>query len=285
MLKRLLKEPLVHFLALAAVVFGVYGALDRSAASKPDEIVITGAKLDQLASLFAKVWQRPPTAPELKGLIDDFVKEEIFVREALNLGLDKDDSVIRRRLRSKMEFFNDNASALASPTDAELSEYLRANPGKFAIEPRFAFEQVFLSPERHGEKVVQDANSLLQTLRTKVAIDELGDATMLPSKLGLTDKTSIGQIFGPDFAEALEKMTPDQWTGPVESEFGLHLVRIGEHQAGRTPALSEVRAAVEREWTSERRSELEDQRLAVLLTRYRIRIEEPTGAPSQGRGR
>ncbi|MBA7467940.1 hypothetical protein ES707_03178 [subsurface metagenome] len=286
MLKRLVKEPLVHFLALAAVVFGVYGVLDRSGASKPDEIVITAARVDQLAALFARTWQRPPTAPELKGLIDDYVKEEIFVREALNLGLDKDDTIIRRRLRSKMEFFNDAASSLPAPTNGELAEYLRANPGAFEVEPRFAFEQILLSADRHGDNIARDAAALLETLRRNASINpgELGDATMLPFKLELTGKTSIGQMFGADFAEALEQTKPGQWTGPVKSEFGLHLVRTSEHQAGRSPALAEVRAAVEREWASEKRNAGEDQHLAALLARYRIRIEALRGDPRPATG-
>ncbi len=125
MLKGLLKEPLVHFLALALVVFALYGLINRSEAEKPDRIVITGPKIEQIASLFAKAWQRPPTAAELKDLIDDYVKEEILVREAFALGIDKDDTVIRRRLRLKMEFLSDAESDALLPTDPELAAYLK----------------------------------------------------------------------------------------------------------------------------------------------------------------
>ena len=125
MLRRLLKEPLVRFLALALVVFAVYGVINTSEVEKPDRIVITGPKIEQIAGLFAKAWQRPPTVAELKDLIDDYVKEEILVREALALGLDKDDTVIRRRLRLKMEFLSDAESEALSPTDAELEVYLK----------------------------------------------------------------------------------------------------------------------------------------------------------------
>lgn len=288
MLKRLLQEPLMHFLVLAAMIFVVYGALDRSGAGKPDEIVVTGAKVEQLASLFARVWQRPPTPQELKGLIDDHVKEEMFVREAINLGLDKDDAVIRRRLRAKMEFFNDAATTFPAPADAELSEYLSANRGKFVIEPMFAFDQIFWSADRHGENVARDALAVLAALRTATSVDQgdLGDATMLPSRLDVTGKTSIGHLFGTEFAEALQKATPGQWSGPVKSEFGLHLVRINAHQPERVPELSEVRAAVEREWANDKQKALEDRRLAALLTRYRITIEQsPKAAPRSAANR
>jgi parvulin-like peptidyl-prolyl cis-trans isomerase-like protein len=287
MMKRLLKEPLLHFLALAVAVFVAYGAFSRFEAGKPDEILITESRVDRLAAQFAAIWQRPPTSTELKNLIDDYVKEEIFVREALALGLDKDDTIIRRRLRLKMEFLNSAETTTLTPTDAELDKYLTANPDKFEIDPAYAFEQVLLGPDRHGDKINQDAASALQVLRTKLSIDpgELGDATLLPFKLELTSKASISQQFGPAFAGALDKIAPGQWSGPVESDFGLHLVRITEHRAGRVPALAEVRAIVEREWANDKRKALEEQRFAALLTRYRITLEEkPKGAPRPATG-
>ncbi|MGY4308054.1 hypothetical protein ACVIJ6_005297 [Bradyrhizobium sp. USDA 4369] len=281
MMRRLLKEPLLHFLALAAVVFVSYGVFNRFEAGKPDEIVITESRIARLAEQFAAMWQRPPASAELKNLIDDYVKEEILVREALALGLDKDDAIIRRRLRLKMEFFNSAETAILTPTDTELADYLKNNPEKFEIDPAYAFEQVLLSPDRHGERISQDAASVLQILRSKSSIDpdELGDATLLPYKLELTGKAPISQTFGPAFADALDKIAPGQWSGPVESDFGLHLIRITERQVGRAPALAEVRAPVEREWANEKRKAIEEQRLTALLTRYRITMEQmPKGA-------
>lgn len=287
MMKRILKEPLLHFLALAVAVFVAYGVFNRFEAAKPDEIIIRESRVDRLAAQFAAIWQRPPTSAELKNLIDDYVKEEIFVREALALGLDKDDVIIRRRLRLKMEFLNSAETATLTPTDAELESYLKDNPKKFEVDPAYAFEQVLLSPDRHGEKIDQDAASVLRVLRAKSSIDpgELGDATLLPRKVELTGKASISQTFGPSFADALDKIAPGQWTGPVESDFGLHLVRITEHQAGHAPALAEVRNVVEREWANEKRRAIEEQRLATLLTRYRITMEaKPKGAPRLANG-
>ena len=208
MLRRLLKEPLVHFLALALVIFAVYGVINTSEAEKPDRIVMTGPKIEQIAGLFAKAWQRPPTVAELKDLIDDYVKEEILVREALALRLDKDDTVIRRRLRLKMEFLSDAESEALSPTDAELEAYLRANPGKFEIDPMIAFRQIYLNPERRGDRLDQDAASILEVLRSGARPDPsaLGDTTLLPSELPMTSKSSIGEMFGREFAEALGKV-------------------------------------------------------------------------------
>jgi hypothetical protein len=279
MLKRVLKEPLVHFLALALVVFAVYSLMDRPEAEKPDRVVITGPKIEQIAGLFAKVWQRPPTAAELKDLIDDYVKEEILVREAFVLGLDKDDTVIRRRLRLKMEFLSDAESEALSPTDAELEAYLRANPGKFEIDPMIAFRQIYLNPERRGGRLDQDAASILEILRSGVRPDPsaLGDSTLLPSELPVTNKLSIGQIFGREFAEALRNTTPGQWSGPIKSAFGFHIVRVSDYTSGRIPDLDEVRKAVEREWANERRKAREDARFSELLKRYEVVIQNAPG--------
>jgi hypothetical protein len=282
MLRRLLKEPLAHFLALALVIFAVYGALNPSGAEKPDRIVVTGPKIEQIAGLFAKTWQRPPTVAELKGLIDDYVKEEIFVREALALGLDKNDTVIRRRLRLKMEFLSNAEIEALAPTDAELDAYLKANPGKFEIDPMMAFRQIYLNPERRGDRIDQDAASILEALLTNAPTDPatLGDATLLPAELPVASKTSISGTFGHEFAEALDKAAPGQWTGPIKSAFGLHIIRVMERETGRIPALDEAREVVAREWAYDKRNALQDARLDELLKRYEVII---ASSPKAGR--
>jgi len=276
-LKRLLAEPLFHFLALALLIFSAYSVLGATGAGKPDSIVVTAPKIEQLASVFARTWQRPPNAEELKGLIDDYVKEEIYVREALALGLDSDDTVIRRRLRLKMEFMNDTAVDALTPTDADLETYLKAHAAEFEVDPTIAFQQVFLSPERHGSKIDQDAASILESLRVGASVDPatLGDATLLPYELPLTSKSAISQTFGSEFAEAICNLDPGHWTGPVKSDYGLHVVHVSERKAGRLPQLDEARAAVVREWTNAKRQELEDNRFNDLLKRYRVTIEMP----------
>ncbi len=280
MLKRLLKEPLTHFIALALVIFVAYDVLGPSGGEKPDRLVVTGPKIEQIAAVFTKTWQRAPTVVELKGLIDDYVKEEIYVREASALGLDKDDTVIRRRLRLKMEFLNDAETDALTPTEADLETYLKAHPGDFEIEPMMAFQQVFLNPDRHGDKIDQDAAAILEVLLTRPATDPttLGDASLLPAELPLTSKMSIGQTFGADFAAALDKAAPGQWTGPIRSGFGVHLIRVSERKAGRVPALDEVHDAVAREWTNAKRKELADRRFDALLKHYEVTIESLSGA-------
>lgn len=287
MVRALLKEPLVHFLGLGLVVFAVYYVLDPPDQPQHDGIVVTQARIEQLAGLFAKTWQRPPTPEQLNGLIDDYVKEEVLYREALALGLDKDDTVVRRRMRQKMEFLSDIVIGILTPTDEELGAYLKANPNKFERDPQIAFEQVFLDPARHGERIDEDVASILEVLRSEPPADaaKQGDATLLPHKLGLTSSTRIGQTFGPEFAQAIVGIEPGAWSEPIKSTFGLHLVRIDKREPGRIPTLSEARDAVKREWAAEQRKELEDKRFAEYLKRYAVSIERQTDPASQQQSR
>jgi PPIC-type PPIASE domain len=275
LLKSLLKEPLLHFVAMALVIFAVYGVFSRGGTLAPDRIIVTAPKIEQMAAIFAKTQHRPPTADELKALIDNYIKDEIYYREALILGLDKDDTVIRRRLRQKMEFLSDASIDALSPTDTDLDAYLKAHLADFEIEPMVAFQQVFLRPDRHGDKIDQDAASILEALRTspETAPSSLGDPSLLPADLPLTRKMAVAQTFGPELGEALDQAIPGRWTGPVRSAFGLHLIRVSERKPGRMPALTEVRDAVAREWSNSKRKELEDRRLEEWLKRHPVTIE------------
>jgi hypothetical protein len=276
MLVRAIREPLVHFLVLAVLVFASYHVFAyRSGRGSTDRIVVTRGKIEQIAARFAQVWQRPPSPQELKGLIDDQVKEEIYVREALALGLDRDDIVIRRRLRQKIELLNDAGAEALLPTDSELEAYLKSHPEKFAVKPVISFQQVFLNPERHGARIGETVASILGTLKAnhENGASALGDATLLPAEMSLTDVSSIGHVFGNEFAEAIGKAEVGVWTGPITSDFGLHVVRVSERQSARFPALGDVRDAVRREWTNAKREQLENERLAALLKHYEVIVE------------
>jgi hypothetical protein len=285
MLTRWLKEPLVHFMAIGFVIFAAYALLNRNAPVAQASIVVSPAKIEQLVTLFGRTWQRPPTPGELKGVIDDYVKEEIYVREALALGLDKDDDGIRRRLRTKIEFLYDAESEALQPSDEALNAYLKANAARYTTEPVIAFQQIVLRPDVRGERIDADAADMLATLRGPGAPDAstLGDSIMLPFSMPPSSKTAIGQMFGPEFADAIEADPQGAWTGPVVSPYGLHLVRITYIERGRTKALKDVRAAVSRDWMNDQRKMVSDARLADLLKRYKVVIEAPaapgTSAP------
>lgn len=272
-MRRFVREPLLHFLVLALLVFAAYGLVPRREPATAT-IDVTQAKIAQLAGLFAKTWQRPPTAPELKGLIDDYVKEEIYVREALRLGLDTDDAVIRNRLRLKMEFVSDADAEATPPTGAQLQAYLDAHPEAFRRPPEVAFEQVYINPDKHIPDAAAAAAALLEPLRKDAGYAATaGDTSLLPASLPLTDQQGIAQVFGDDFAAAVLRLAPGQWEGPVPSAVGLHLVKVTQYLPGSQPALADIRPAVEREWMNDHRKAVAQRRLDDLLAHYTVTVE------------
>jgi len=238
--------------------------------------VISASRVEALAGNFATVWMRPPTAVELKGLIDDYVAEEVYYREAIAMGLDQDDTVIRRRLRQKMEFISEDVAAATEPTDAQLQAYLEQHADKFALPATLTFQQVYLSAERRGEAVRADAEKLLAELqagRGPADPAEAGDATLLPATMEAASPQVIANTFGEEFARQIDEAPVGQWSGPIESGFGLHLVKVDERVAGSAPTLVEIRPIVLREWQSEQRRAQNKSFLDTLRSKYEVRVE------------
>ena len=208
------------------------------------------------------------------------MRDEVYCREAMALGLDKDDTVIRRRLRQKMEFVSDDIAAQTEPTDADLNAYLQAHPDSFRVEPRFTFSQVYLNPEKHGENLARDTAQLLAQLNQaggKADVSALGDSFLLEHTFAAAPASEVAKQFGEKFAAKLGELAPGQWQGPVESGYGVHLVLVSERTEGRLPALAEVRDAVRREWANARRLEANEKLYEAMLTRYVVTIERPAG--------
>jgi len=275
---KLLKEPLLHFTVLALLIFAAFGVLKPTTATRPaSAIVVTSGKVGQMAAVFSKTWQRAPNEAELKGLIEDYIAEEALVREALALGLDENDTVIRRRLRQKMEFISDAEVDALAPTDTDLQAHLDAHASAYQIDPMISFTQIFLSPEKHGDALLPDAAALLAQLKANPERDVsvLGDPSLLPGTERATKVTRIGNDFGPEFASAIAELPVGIWSGPVASAYGLHLVRVTDRQPGRMPALTEVRDAVLRDWSNAEREKRSKEQLDSLLTQYTVTIEMP----------
>ena len=280
-MKRLLKEPLVHFLVLGALLFAGYGVLNRNTAPAPGQIVVTQGQLASMMESFTRTRQRPPTREEWEGLIRARVREEVYYREALALGMDKDDLIIRRRLQQKMEFVSDDISAQAQPTDAELNAYLQAHPDKFRVEQQFSFRQLYLNPDKHSENLARDAAQLLAKLNQAggdTGFVAKGDPFMLDHNFTALPASEIARQFGEAFAAKLGGLQPGHWQGPVESSYGVHLVFISERTESRLPALAEVHDAVRREWDDAQRLETTEKYYHDLLKHYTVTIEvsEPT---------
>lgn len=272
---RLLRQPLVHFLLGGALLFVLYGWIASPRDQAPERIVVSETRVTSLVSSFERAWLRPPTEAELQGLIDDHVREEILYREALVLGLDRDDLVVRRRLRQKMEFLNEDLSLPLEPSDEDLRAYLEANADGFRVPPRTTFEQIFLDPERSDGNPRRRAADLLERLRA-AAPESYGDPTLLPSRMQHASPREIDDTFGPGFADDISALPQAEWSGPVASSFGLHLVRVGAREPERMPPLEEVRDAVGRDWSAERRREANERFYQSLRSRYRVEVRGPT---------
>lgn len=275
MLRRLITEPLVHFVLLGAALFGLYALVSGDDASPAGQIVVSEGRIRNLAETFARTWQRPPTAEELDGLVEDFIREEVLYREAVALGLDRDDTVIRRRLRQKLEFVSEDAAAV-EPTEAELAAFLAENADAYRVESRLTFVQVYLDAGKRGQRLETDAAGLLEALRGGRAVPgEAGDSIMLEPRYVDATETDLDRLFGAEFAAALRDAPAGAWFGPVRSGYGAHLVLIEQRTPGRPAALGEVRDAVARDWaTAGRQRQLEAQ-YRELRSRYVVRIEAP----------
>ncbi|MEN8130782.1 MAG: peptidylprolyl isomerase [Pseudomonadota bacterium] len=269
-LARLLREPLLHFFAFGGLIFLLFVAVSGPTPEPVDTIVIEPERIEQLRAGFQGVWRRPPGDDELRAIIDDFVREEIYYREALAFGLDRNDTVVRRRLRQKMEFLADTGADLLEPAAGELEAYLAANEQTFRREPRLAFEQIYLGDAPDQETITRS----LSILQSDSVADpsELGERTLLPTQLGRSPPDAIDGVFGQGFFERLTELPPGIWAGPVESAYGVHFVRIIDSLPVRMPPLEEVRDAVLGDWKAEKALELRELQFARLKERYAVEI-------------
>jgi hypothetical protein len=279
-MRRILREPLLHFLLLGALLFWLYGALNRGALDAPGEIVVDRARVENIAAQFQRTWQRPPAAQELQGLIDSWVREEVYYREGLAQHLDRDDPVVRRRVAQKLTAMAD-AQTTAEAGEAELQAWLVAHPDDYRMEPRYELRQVFFDPTRHGQRL----NAEVEAARAALARGSrgaLGDATMLPNTLDAAPASEVERVFGQDFATAVAALPVGGWQGPIASGYGVHLVEIGSREPGRVPALAEVRVAVERDLLRARADQSGEALYQSLRQRYAVRIESSPRVSDSG---
>ena len=274
------REPLFHFLLLGAGLFFLSSLVNKPEGELEKQIVVTPGKVEQLITGFSRIWQRPPTQQELEGLIQDFIKEEVWYREGQTLGLDRDDTVIRRRLRQKMEFLAEDFGETADPTEEELQIYLNQHAGRFGIGAKISFTQVYLNTDRRGGETEDDAEELRLQLSADpghIRNSEIGDPFPLPRDFTLLTQNQVANLFGKDFSAQLFKLEPDVWAGPVPSGYGLHLVLVRERVEGRAPALAEVREAIKREWLAMNRQKAKERFYEHLRNQYTVTVDYPEG--------
>ncbi len=272
----MLREPLFHFLAAGALIFLLYGWFggDTNTATS---VTVTAEQVDRLKQVFAGQWRRPPTESELRGLVDAHIEEEILYREAVALGLDADDTIVRRRLAQKMQFLIEDIAAPSAPTDAELTAYFEANRASFRLPPTLSFTHVYFSADRR-EDAAGDAATQLASLGDIDRAPDRGDAFMLRHDYADISAAELGRLFGREFAAAVFALPTGTWQGPVKSGYGFHLVRIVGKTVPAEPEFAEARARVATEYLEAERRRLNREALDAIKARYTVTVA-PALAP------
>jgi hypothetical protein len=282
--RRVLKEPLLHFLLAGAALFGAYAAVNRTP-EKPDaggtaQIHVSTGDVQWLVVNWTTQWRRPPTHDELRGLISDYLNEQLLAREARALGLEANDIIVRRRLAQKLSFLIEDITRRAEPTESELSQYYEANAARFRADARLSFTHIYFSPRRRADARA-DAIGALQLLLAEGAAAstvELGDGLLIASDFRDETEQAVSGIFGPGFARAVFALKTGIWSGPIESEYGVHLARVSAVQKTQRPALFDMRERVAADWRRERERSAKERYLGELRKKYEVVADEEVKA-------
>lgn len=274
-----LREPLLHFVVLGALVFGLHALF---ASEDGDVISVTAAEQERLAELWTGEAGRVPTDKELDGAVAAYVEEEALYREAIKLGLDEGDTIIRRRLAQKLRFTIEDRNEPAEPSDSELEEFFAANADNFAAAATISFSHIFLSPDADSTPVETRAAAALAKVGAGQEWRGFGDPFILQRSYGSIGQNQLGRLFGPEFAKAAFAVKPaDGWQGPVASAYGLHLVRVEAVQAGQSPKLDDVRADVVAAWQQADQRTANQAAIRKVVDQYQIKVEPRQVEPRQ----
>ncbi|MHC4758177.1 MAG: peptidyl-prolyl cis-trans isomerase [Planctomycetota bacterium] len=280
-IKAIVKEPLLYFFLLGAVVFGAHALLNKNATNGEDnryQVEVTSSDIEWLRNRWNKLMGREPRAEELQGLIESMIREEILYREAVSMGLDEKDTVVRRRLAQKMEFLFKDLADMEQPGDEELREYFLSNAERYSLPGMVSFTHVFFSSDKRADKALSDARACVEGFLSKgVKADETasyGDQFMLELSYEQQSLEQISRIFGVEFAEGVYGLKAGEWCGPVRSSYGWHAVFVHGRVESSIPSFDEVRRKVEIDFISERRSKVNEQAYKEISSRYTVLVED-----------
>jgi hypothetical protein len=272
--QKLVREPLVHFLVIGALIFVLFSIVNNEESTvSSNKITVSTADIERLKDNWSRKWNRPPTEIELNGLVESYIKEEVFYREALALGLDKNDTVLRRRLMQKMEFLSNDLAELNQPDETALNKYFLDNQERYELPAHVSFTHIYFSPDRRGPKAVADAKKVLTKLDVIRAPDR-GDRFMLQYDFVQETPFEVERLFGKNFAEKLFTLETNSWQGPIQSGYGIHLVRIDEKIDSRMPEFASVIDKVRTDWMFEQRKKMNKEIYDRFKERYEIVIED-----------
>jgi len=279
LLSELIRAPLFHFVILGFLLFGLYARYGARTESASKEIVVSAPQIELLSSLWKRQWRRPPTPQELDGLIQSFIREEVLYREALAMGLDRDDTVVRRRLAQKIEFLVQDLATQGEPSEQQLRAFFEEHPEIFEEPARITFSHVYINVDQHGGDSETVAKEVLARLEAGGDPDVLGDRFMLQRDYLRKSPSEVARHFGSQFAEEVFEIAPGTWQGPVPSGYGLHLVLVESLEDSFLPPLEDVRGEVRDEFLSFKRREVDELFYSRLREGYEIVIEEPRAQP------
>ncbi len=276
-MRTFLREPLVHFLAIGIGLFSVFALVNDSQPSETDtRIVVTDSDAEWLIQNFARTWDRQPSATELDHLIEEHIREEVYFREALALGLDTDDQVIRRWLVQKMQFLSEDIAMLSDSSDEVVRAFYEEHLEDYRLPPRLTFSHIYFSSDQRGEEVTRDAERIRVALNAlpepPVRAPDRGDRFILEHDYESVTPEEIGRLFGPDFGERLSSLGVGTWSGPITSGYGLHLVRIDVREEGYLPPFEEVGERVHLDFVNDRRLAMNEDFYDALRERYTVKI-------------
>ncbi len=275
-LQALLREPLMHFLLIGAALFLVFDQVGDPV-KVDNRIVISQADLDILANNWLRRTGRPPSAQQVEQQLRQYIREQVLSREAVNLGLDRDDVIIRRRLAQKMQFLFDDLGQVPDPTDADLNVFMSKHVERFTLPATLSFRHIFLDPDSRGEAIQDQAQQLISRLQESnatVDTSELGDQTLLPLQFDNQTRIQISNLLGDEFAGQVYSLPVNQWGGPVASGYGLHLVYVLSRTEARVLPLAEVRESVISQWQTTKQQELNDLFYQGIQQRYEIILDD-----------
>lgn len=269
-LRNLLRDPVLHFLLAGGVLFAVYTWIDQGRESEPGLVRISAAEVNWLRETWTRQWTREPDQQELRGLVAGYLREQLLAREARELGLEQDDTVVRRRLAQKMEFILQDTASLAEPEEAVLSKLYDSNRSLYQTPAKVSFTQLFFRSE-------SAAGEALDRLITEES-EDLGERSLLAREHAQADQQTLSSLFGPDFAMAVFTLETGHWQGPVASAYGFHLVRVSEHLSAQPLPFEQVRERLAAQWRQDQRVQAKQRYLAALLEKYEVVMDEEAAA-------
>jgi peptidyl-prolyl cis-trans isomerase C len=283
-----LREPLVQFLLIGVALFLISGALNRGTSQRARgyDIALTMDDLRQVHNTFRAQWEREPSPEEMRGLVEQRIREEILYREALQLGLDKDDVIIRRRLAQKMQFLSEDVSAAYEPKSEELKLWYEKNSQRFSLPATITFRHLYFSPDRRGRNARQAAVNTLATIASQPEDSktaDLADPFMFQNYYRGRSADQLTKEFGTSFAQAVLQLKPGSWQGPIESGYGWHLIWIESITPGRIPNFEEVERDVKTAWLADQKAQQWQKAYDKMRTKYQVLLPEPPAEPSSAR--